>query len=174
LSRGVTIITATKANQKAIQSGGSSLFTSLLLDALEGNAADLLGKIPISSIYYYIERSMGFFKQSPLYKSHVSRFISIRNCLPTISIDTTIRRLPQLFPTKDYLFPLDKSFEPMEKVFIKENGEKFAILQKCRAAGLIEPIPPTEHMYEAAMKGESCRLTRLGKYYWFLAINERI
>lgn len=174
LNKGVTIITATKGNEKAIQRAGSSLFTSLLLDALEGNASDILGKTPITSIYYYIERSLGYFGQTPMYKSNVSRFISIRDCEPSVNIEI-LRSLPQYFTSKDTLFQLDPSFEPTcIEAFIEENGTIFSYLQKCRAAGLIEPIPPTEHLYYAAMKSESCRLTKLGKYYWFLALNERI
>ena len=174
IGQGVTIITAAKSNEKAVQRSGNSLFTSLLLDALDGNASDLLGKTTMSNIYYYVEQSLGYFGQRPLYKSHVTRFISLRDCEPSVNV-TTIRDLPKKFPTKDYLFQLNPSFEPTcIEEFIEDNGKTFSYLQKCRAAGLVEPIPPTQHLYYAAMNSECCRLTKLGKYYWFLAINKRI
>jgi hypothetical protein len=55
---------------------------------------------------------------------------------------------------------------------IKENTEKFAILQKYNRLNLLVPVD-APHMWHAAMNSKSCKLTALGKHYWRLAKKER-
>lgn len=45
LKEGITILTASSENQYAIESHGSGVFTTLLVDALNGAAANLVGQI---------------------------------------------------------------------------------------------------------------------------------
>jgi len=49
----------------------------------------------------------------------------------------------------------------------------FAILQRYRAAKLVEPVD-SEHMYFAAMEDKACRLTPLGQHYWHMANKGRL
>ena len=44
------------------------------------------------------------------------------------------------------------------------------LLQRCRAAKLVEPVGE-DHMYYAAMNSRSCALTPLGRHYWRMASN---
>jgi hypothetical protein len=53
---------------------------------------------------------------------------------------------------------LDRSFESTAEPSHPEHEAIFAILQKCRAAKLVEPVGE-QHMYYAAMNSKSCRLT---------------
>jgi hypothetical protein len=69
--------------------------------------------------------------------------------------------------------PLAPSYEPTALPRDAEHEATFAILQKCRAAKLVEPVGE-EHMYYAAMNSKSCRLTPLGKLYWSMAKQGRI
>ena len=97
LREGVSIITASRGDQPSVEVGGGGLFTSLVLDALEGGAADLLGHVTIPAIYAKVEAALGAWDQRPLLKSHVSKVIAIRKCEPPISI-AILRELPVLFP----------------------------------------------------------------------------
>jgi len=84
-----------------------------------------------------------------------------------------LRRLPEIFPTPDYDFTLDPSYEPKAEPKDPEHEAVFAILQRCRAAKVVEPVG-AEHMYFAAMQNESCRLTPLGKHYLRMANQVRL
>jgi len=79
----------------------------------------------------------------------------------------------EFFPAPDYEFPLDPSYEPDAEPANLAHEAIFAILQRCRAAKLVEPVG-ADHMYFAAMQGGACRLIPLGKHYWDLADQERL
>ncbi len=60
ISDGVAILTASTADQYAMETGaGSGVFTSLLVDALSGAAANLVGDITPGSVYAHIDQSLG-------------------------------------------------------------------------------------------------------------------
>lgn len=66
LSEGVSVITASRSGQEAIEEGGGGVFTSLLVEALDGGAAGLLGEVSAASIYAHIDNAMGAWDQRPL------------------------------------------------------------------------------------------------------------
>ena len=68
LADGISVITATRSGQEALEEGGGGVFTSLLVEALEGGAAGLLGEVSAASIYAYIDNAMGAWDQRPLFK----------------------------------------------------------------------------------------------------------
>jgi hypothetical protein len=81
--------------------------------------------------------------------------------------------LKDWFPSEDYDFALDPSFEPTEAPEHPEHEKIFSGLQRFRACRLVEPIGE-EHMYYAAMRSTGCRLTPLGAHYWRLVQEGRI
>jgi hypothetical protein len=172
LSKGTTILTAAAEDQYAMEKNGEGVFTSLLVDALIGSAANLVGEITPGSIYAHIDKALGAWQQRPLFKTNVKDFVSLRKIQPPISHQDLIQ-ITELFEDKNYEFPLDPTYEPTEKIALKENTEKFAILQKYRALNLVVPIGE-EHMYFAAINSKSCELTLLGQHYWNLVKNKRI
>lgn len=172
IREGVSILTASRSSEAAFETGGMGLFTSLVVGALEGGAADVLGQITVASTYAYVDESLGSWHQRPLFKSHVSTLISLRNTKPAVPYDI-LRKLPEWFPELDSEFMLDPSYEPLEKPAHKEHEEVFGHLQKCRAAKLVEPVGE-DHMYFAAINSKNCRLTALGRHYWRLANDGRI
>lgn len=167
LRDGVSLLTSTSDAQRAQESADGGLFTTLVCEALEGGAAALDGKVTIASVYAYVERALAGWDQSSLFVSHVSRLIELRKC--TTEIDPAIlRRLPHYFPTADYAYPLDPSYEPTAEPRHAEHEAIFGHLQRMRAARLLVPVG-ADHLYFAALESRSCRLTPLGKYYWKLA-----
>lgn len=170
LREGISVLTASRAGQAAVEIHGGGLFTELVKGALNGGASDVLGKVTIASVYAYVDQALGSWDQRPLFKSHLSKLISLRNCRPSVPLET-LRLLPRYFATPNDEFKLDPSYEPDAEPAHAEHEEIFGDLQKFRAARLLVPVGE-EHMYFAAINRKSCRLTPLGQFYWRLA-NER-
>lgn len=182
LAPGVSILTACKEDEPAMERGGHGVFTNLLCDALRGGAADFDGKISIGSIYAYIDKSLNIWLQRPIFKTNVSQFISLRSVTPKVPL-SIIRRIKDYFPESTHVYGLDPSYEFTNRKDYKhevtppytnfQNVEIFKDLQKLQSIGLVEPCEE-EHMYFAAMHSKSCRLTSLGKHYWKLAKESKI
>lgn len=172
LREGVSIITASRGDQPSVEVGGGGLFTSLVLDALEGGAADLLGHVTIPAIYAKVEAALGAWDQRPLLKSHVSKVIAIRKCEPPIPV-AILRDLPCLFPLPAEDFPLSPEYED---TYQGKDPEKVVVFSKLQQLNRVHLVVPTQakHMYDAAMQSTACRLTAAGRYYWRLAKNARL
>lgn len=172
LREGVSILTASRGSQLSVEIAGHGLFTNLVSAALDGGAADVLGKVTIASIYAYVDQTLGAWDQRPLFKALVSRLVPIRNCKPVVPLEI-LRRLPKYFVTPNSQLPLDPSFEPDLPPKNPTNEATFADLQKYRAARLVVPIGE-EHMFYAAKNSKSCELTPLGQFYWELAKGNKL
>lgn len=174
LREGVSILTASRSTQSAAEEAGRGVFTTLVCGALEGGAADVLGSVTVAAVYAYVDESLGAWEQRPLFKSHVSRLLPLRQAEPQVARET-LRRLPAWFPDAEHDYPLDPSYEPKAGAehANAEHEEIFGCLQRCTAAHLVVPIDE-EHMYYAAVNSTGCRLTPLGRFYWKLATDGRI
>lgn len=172
LSEGLTILTASTADQYASEENGGGVFTRLFVDALNGAASDLVGNITPGSIYAHIDQSLGPWEQRPVFKTNVKSFVSLRKVQPPITL-AELRKITEFFPSPGFEFQLNSSFEPESDNPIKSNTEKFAILQKYNRVNLVTPIS-APHMYHAAMEGKSCKLTVLGEHYRKLVERGRI
>jgi hypothetical protein len=176
LKDGVSILTASRADEPALEVNGHGVFTNLLLAALQGGASDLRGHISPGGIYAYIDQALGPWQQRPVFKTNVNRFTSIRTIAPPVPLDT-LRKILEYFPQPQDEFALNPSFEytnatDIEHSVVKpyakpENVAIFKNLQKFQSVGLVVPVGE-EHMYFAAMNSKSCRLTALGFHYWRL------
>lgn len=182
INEGVTILTASLSNEAAVEVNGHGIFTSLLLDALAGGAADITGHITPGSVYAYIDKALGPWSQRPVFKTNVKRFVSLRDVIPQVDI-SIIRKLCTYFPSENTELGLDPSFEPtnaldvphnvIEPYATPKNMQIFADLQKLEGIGLVVPIGE-EHMYFAAINSKACALTATGKHYWRLVHDCRI
>lgn len=173
LRSGVSILTASRKNEVSVETPeGRGLFSTYLCGALEGGAADVLGKVTIAGVYAYISESTCAWDQRPMFKANVDRLNDLRRTSSAVPFKE-LRRLPRFFKTPDTEMPLDPSYEPTAKPRHAKHEADFAILQRCRAAKLVEPVGEL-HMYYAAMNSKSCRLTPLGKLYWSMAKHGRI
>jgi len=168
VGEGMTILTACKKEEPAMEGANHGVFTGLLLQALHGGAANILGKITPGSLYSFVDNALDAWEQRPVFKTNVSQFISLREVSPLIPKEI-LRKLPDWFAEAESVFALDPSYEPTEASFDPAHGEVFAQLQKCNRHSLVEPVD-AEHMYYAALHSTGCRLTALGAYYRELAI----
>lgn len=179
---GVTMLAAASRDQRAIErSGTGGLFTQYMIEALRGSAADLRGIVTPASIYAHIDQMLGVREPRPVYKANVQDFIALRECPERIPLDT-LHALPTLFPTADHEIKLSPEHEPNRDNVPKWMMEippdpvkvaAFTKLQALNRQGLVVPVG-AEHMYYAAIKRKSCKLTELGKHYRELVLLRRI
>ncbi|WP_459210644.1 caspase family protein [Aquimarina rhabdastrellae] len=172
LREGVSVLTSSRDTQYSVERNGAGLFTSLVYEALQGGAADLIGNINISRIYTYADQLLSSWEQRPIFKSHLSQMISLRKLPPKIPLHI-LRKLPNYFTNKEESFSLkpiyEESIPPYNTTFegIMEHLRLFYV------NGLLIPHDASS-MYHAAKEHKSCILTALGKFYWELADKGRI
>jgi hypothetical protein len=170
LSEGMSVLTASRDSEYALEVNGAGVFTSLVIDALKGGAADIRGNITPGSLYAYVDEALGAWDQRPIFKTNVSSFSPLRVIPPKVPFDT-LRKITKYFPTPESEFQLDPTFEYTEKNSDPENVKVFKDLQNFQSVGLVIPVN-AEFMYFAAINSTSCRLTALGYQYWRL-VNEK-
>lgn len=170
LHDGVTVLTASTAEQYASEKNGSGVFTTLFVDALDGGAANLVGDVTPGSVYAHIDQSLWSWAQRPVFKTNVQSFISLRKVRPPLAL-ADLQRIAEFFPSPDFHFQLDPAYEPERPTVAidvtppdKAKNEIFAILQRFNRLNLLVP-ENAPHMYHAAMESKTVRLTALGEHY---------
>lgn len=174
IKEGVTILTASTADQYSMESGGSGVFTSLLIDALSGAAANLVGEITPGSVYAHIDQSLGSWAQRPVFKTNVKKFVSLRQTDAPIEL-ASLQKLTSLFEDPTTQLQLDPSYEPLRSGAEDSavpppdpaHNADFAVLQSLVKVNLVRPVG-APHMWHAAMESKGCELTVLGQHYWNL------
>lgn len=181
LRTGMTILTASRSVENALESSGQGVFSRLLLTGLNGAAADVMGRVTPASLYAHIDQSLGAFEQRPIFKANVQDFVQVRRVKPMVA-HAILRALPKYFDDVDAIYPLGPQCDPDRDTYtetfkdVAVDPAKEAIyrnLQSCNRAGLVVPVN-ADHIWEAAMKETGCRLSDLGKHYWHLASKKRI
>ena len=178
ITDGVTILTASTAEQYANEENGAGVFTGLLVDALGGAAANLVGDVTPGGVYAHVDQSLGPWAQRPIFKTNVKRFVSLRKVRPLLEL-AELRRISEFFPNAGCDYQLDPSYEPerpdtqpAEPPDVPppdpQKNAIFAILQKYNRVGLLVP-EGAPHMWHAAMQSKTVRLTALGEHYRRLA-----
>ncbi len=167
ISEGVTILTASTKGQYAAEANGGGVFTGLLIDALGGAAANLVGEVTPGSVYAHIDQSLGTWSQRPVFKTNVKKFVSLRQVQPPLAL-AELRRISEFFPEPGFEFQLDPAYEPTDKTADPDKNAVFAILQKYNRVNLLVPVG-APHMWHAAIESKAVKLTALGEHYRRLA-----
>ena len=175
IGEGMTILAASESDQYAEEAphGGAGVFTTLLVDALSGAAANLVGDITPGSVYAHIDQSLGPWKQRPVFKTNVKGFISLKKVHPPIPL-ADLKAITTHFPKAGHYFQLDPAFEPERSQDLRDNPDVpppdpeknrvFAVLQRYVKVNLVRPVG-APHMWHAAMGSKGCELTVLGEHY---------
>lgn len=172
LNEGLTVLTASRASESAMEAGGSGVFTALVEDALKGGAADLRGHITPGGIYSYVDQALGPWDQRPIFKTNVTQFLSIRNIAPQVPY-TVLRKLCEYFPNPQDHHNLSPEHEDTSSSPDPTKVAIFKDLQKMERVGLLVPVGE-EYMYYAAMNSKACRLTAMGYQYWRLSKEKKL
>jgi len=163
VAEGVTILTASTKEQYAAEVNGGGVFTGLMIDALSGAAANLLGDVTPGSVYAHIDQSLGTWAQRPVFKTNVKSFVSLRRVTPALQL-AELQRIAEFFPIAGHEYQLDPSYEPESPHPDSAKTPIFAILQKFNRVGLAVPVG-APHPYHAAMDSKAMKLTALGEHY---------
>jgi hypothetical protein len=177
LNEGMSVLTACRGSEVAIEINGCGMFTALVVSALQGGAADLRGHVTPGGIYAYVDQALGPWDQRPVFKTNVTRFTSLRTIPAPVPLET-LRKLADYFNMPQDEHKLDPSYEftnsknqqPITVVQPEADPAHVVVmkdLQKFVSVGLVAPVG-AEHMYFAAMNSKSCKLTALGYHYWKL------
>jgi len=175
----MTLLAASRSYQSAMEENGHGLFTSVVIEALEGGAADHMGWVTAPSIYAYVERRFNSWQQRPIYKSNVTRLTVVRKCAPLIEREK-LQWLTVHFQHPDYKYRLDPEFEPEDEhgrirgPVKKKKIELAALFKAYRNIGLLTSTNPGEHFYWAARRSHTVELTARGREYWRLLKAGRI
>jgi len=173
LHPGLSILAASRNDQTSAESAqGRGVFSTYVEGALEGGAADTLGRVDMGSLYAYVSESFGAWDQRPTFKANIERPLELRICEPTLS-RADLREVLDLFSDALDDLPLDPSFEPEAEPRDEEHERLFDLLQKARANRLVEPVDE-DHLYFAAMNSKACRLTPLGRHYYLVHSEDRL
>jgi hypothetical protein len=163
ISEGVTILAASTKDQYATEVNGGGVFTGLLLDALGGAAANLVGQVTPGSVYAHIDQSLGAWSQRPVFKTNIKRFVSLRQVQPPIPL-AELQRIAEFFPSPGFEYKLDPSYEPTHPMADPAHNVVFAILQKYNRVNLLVPVG-APHMWHAAVESKTVKLTATGEHY---------
>ncbi len=163
IAEGVTILTASTKDQYAAEVNGGGVFTDLLIDALGGAGANLVGEVTPGSVYAHIDQSLGSWSQRPVFKTNIKRFVSLRQVQPPLPL-ADLQRLAEFFPMRGYEYQLDPSYEPTDATADAAHTAVFAILQKYNRVNLLVPVG-APHMWHAAIHSKTVRLTATGEHY---------
>ena len=169
LREGISIITACSSDEYSKEKGGKGLFTEAVCGALAGGGSDILGNITSSGVYTYVEDLFSAFEQRPLFRAHLKDTMVLRQSTPYIDKDI-LRKIDTYFTSPEDEHELSALYEDnktglADKTVDKEKEEIFRHLQKMVSCRLVKPVGE-EHMYYAAIRDKSCKLTPLGQYYW--------
>jgi hypothetical protein len=167
LRQGMTILAAAGSMEYAKELGGHGVFTSLVMSALAGGAADVRGHTSAASVYGYVEQALGPWDQRPLSKSYADHLPPIRLCKPAVA-DEILRVLPDLFPTPDALYRMAPSHEFTHESANPDHVLIFNKFKLYRNAGLLRTVNGDD-LFFAALNSNCVELTPLGKFYWTLA-----
>lgn len=167
LREGLTILAASRPEQTAEIANGRSVFTSLMLEALRGGAADVRGRVSAASVYAYADQALGPWDQRAVYKSHAYMLPPIRRCHASVP-DSILRWLPEIFPNVNDRYGMDPTYEHTEACAIPQHVEIFDKFKLLRNARLLT-TEDGKDLYYIALESKTVSLTPLGQFYWRLA-----
>jgi len=160
----VTVLAGSGAVQKSALSWDHSVFTELLIEALEGGAADVRGNVSAAAIYAYIEQSLGPWDQRPVYKSYARKLGPIRRCKPAVP-DSVLAQLPKLFKRAESTYAMDPRYECSDDSNVEALVDIFDQFKLLRNSHLLETIEQ-EDLYWTALRSANVQMTPQGRLYW--------
>jgi hypothetical protein len=179
ISEGMIVFTAALPAQQAMESNsrGHGVFTELLAEALNGAAADLLGQVTPGAIYHYVDQALGSWEQRPIFRTNVTGWTPLRKVPPGPDSPAIpramLRNIVRYFPTAEDEYKLTPDYEASDPGHDPKKVAIFTDLRTLAGVDLVVPVDE-DHLCWAAMHSKSCKLTTLGKRYWWLVKHNRV
>ncbi len=177
LNEGVTLLAASRATEQSAEVAGHGAFTRVVLEGLEGAAADVLGHVTSLSLYAFASRAFGGWEQRPVFKSHVVQPSVLRRCQPWVDA-SLLRKLPDYFPTLEARVRMTPACEgegrPLPAgVLGTPEQQAFDYFKRLRNAGLLGTDDDLD-LYFVALQSKDVFLTPPGRSFWRLAKDDRL
>jgi len=161
----VTILAASRGEGLAIEGLKHSVFTSLLLDGLNGAAADWQGYISAAGLYDLADTYLSPWQQRPVYKSSVTHMSMLRKVKAALPLEMQQALISfQFFREADTCLQLSPALLPKDLHQQPEINRFLAHLFAFHRAGLIE-CEDGLNPYEAALQYKVCKLTSYGQFF---------
>lgn len=169
LRPGILILAAARSNEVSREQAGQGLFTRLLIEGLQGAAADHLGNVSSLSLYDFAARGFDAWEQRPVLKGHLESTCVMRHVKPFLD-PALLRDLPNVFGSAAASVSLDPDYEGerCEGVPLTEHQQAFEKFKRLRNAGLLTTSDGRD-LYWTALDSGSVKLTAIGRYFWRLA-----
>jgi len=172
LPENVTLLAATRNDDVAQEGPQHGQFTKVLIQGLEGAAADALGRVTSASLYNIADTVLSSWQQRPVFKSYVTEMPVLRNCEPQVTKELLTSLISRAF-FKDrkslQLKPKDLQVNPSKE----RSVNRFAQLNAFQQAGLIR-CTNNHTVYEAAILSEACEITPMGHFFLELFQKNRL
>ena len=172
LEEGISILAASSPLENAVEINGHGRFTRLITNALLGGASDFCGEVKVPAIYAYIDDALSPVEQRPIFKSNVSKLISIRDS--ELDVESSILRfLPRYFKKVSDKIQIDESYLSGNKRSDPKKIEEFFHFLLLQDRQLILPKESLD-LSDAARKSDIISLTEIGKYYWNIVMEKKL
>lgn len=162
LRNGITVLSSSNKHQTALEGLEGGLFTQALLFALNGEGADLTGKVDAISMYVTACKFLQIKYQTPTLKASVVNFPIVRQSKPRISEDD-LGKITKLFNHPKQHKPLSRRYLKGSDEEADYKVEEFDLLKKFGDNQLIE-TPDRKPLEQTAEEALNCRLTTAGKF----------
>lgn len=167
---GVILLASCKDSKKALEENNHGVFTGLILEGLNGTAADILGRVYLLPLYSYVSRSLNSWKQRPILKCNITHDLVIRKSKPRVKL-SVLKTAMRLFKNIDDSIQLDptyydftKGFDPLNIMPIKSDEDKFKLFLDLYKNQLI--TTSSSSLFLVARNSNYINLTYEGKFYW--------
>lgn len=164
------ILAASGAEEGASAGDELSPFTELIVEGLNGAAADVVGEIHAPALFEYAAPVFKADEQGPVFKGHYNSLSPLRKVPPEAPLGV-VRTLKSIFPTGTDEIRLDPEDAQGEET---EGQKRYAKLRKLRRYGVVDVVGEDRDLAELAAASGSVRLTPRGIRYRRLVIADRV
>jgi hypothetical protein len=167
------ILAASRRGESAMAGPTYSAFTELLIDGLEGGAADYAGEVTAPGLFGYAAPAFGPLDQRPTFKANLSVARPLRRCDPRVS-PVVLRRILDHFANEEQAITLGATdVVPHDGDAVSSGQRLYLDLVELREGGYIQ-CPDTRHLSEHAAAGSEIRLTAAGVQMWRLVSRQKV
>jgi hypothetical protein len=160
LKENVAILGASRNDQSAMSGANLSPFTAVLIDGMNGGAADLRGHVTVTGLYDYAAQSFSATQQSPVLRASIDIGEPLRKVAPPVSLDA-LKQMPKIFPNGN-VYKLRKG-DPA-KTTRAQRGRVLRTLRELQSGGLVSLGDHDHDLAAAASAAADVQLTPRGRH----------
>lgn len=161
LKDNIAIISASRQDEPALSGQSLSAFTQIVVEGLEGGAADIQGHVTAAALFDFAAQSFSATDQSPVFRASIDVTGPLREVDPIVEIDA-MKELPAIFKDSS-VYALEPGDVPTGNGAPTVRQRWFGALRKLRHGGLIDCDGALE-LKDVAEKSGDVTLTPTGRH----------